>query len=339
MKQDKNPPYSDELEVRKGDHIALAKVARTNISGLDTRFNYEPLFFTHPAPDKIWKTTFLNFEFNYPVWISSMTGGTKHAKKINENLARLCGEFKLGMGLGSCRCLLEDKSRLDEFAVKKFMHSQPLFANIGIAQIEQYQTQDKVYLIHEMVKMVEADGLIIHINPLQEWFQPEGDRFRVPPIQTLHRFLRENLPYKVMIKEVGHGMGPKSLKAILELPIAGIELAGFGGTNFTLLEKIRGTEDETREGFISVGHSVSEMINILNILPNRNKEIIISGGINSMIDGFNYLKKLKSNSVIGMASAFLTPALNDYQTLKDYFLSQRESLLTAQSLLEIREEE
>lgn len=337
MKSKQKLPHSTELAERKGDHIVLAEKARTESSAVDSRFNYEPMFFAHPKIEETWKSKFLGFDFDYPVWVSSMTGGTDHAKTINENLARLCGEFKLGMGLGSCRSLLTDKSRLNEFAVKKFMGSQPLFANLGIAQVEELIAANKTHLIHEMVKITESDGLIIHINPLQEWFQPEGDRFQVAPIITLSKFL-EDCDYKVIIKEVGQGMGPKSLKALLELPIAGIELASFGGTNFTLLEKMRGEEDLSREGFINVGHTAREMVSFLNALPTRNKEIIISGGIKSMLDGFELKQILKANSVIGMASAFLGPALQDYDTLKKFFLSQKESLLTAKSLLEIKEE-
>jgi isopentenyl-diphosphate delta-isomerase len=337
MKSPKKLTYSHELAERKADHIALAEKARTTSSLLDTRFNYEPLFFTHPDLNSDWKTTFLGFDLSTPIWISSMTGGVSHAKKINENLARLCGEFKLGMGLGSCRSLLDDQSRLNEFAIKKFMPSQPLFANIGIAQIEELIAFGSVSSITEMYKRVEADGLIIHINPLQEWFQPEGDRYKVSPLETIKRFL-EQFPYKVIVKEVGHGLGPKSLKALLDLPIVGIELAAFGGTNFTLLEKMRGLEERSREGFIHVGHSALEMVTILNALPTRNKEFIISGGISTMLDGYELMKKLKANSLIGMASAFLAPALIDYDSLKSFFLGQREALLTARALLDIREE-
>lgn len=337
MNSSKKPSLSQELAQRKGDHIELAEKARTQTSVVDMRFNYEPMFFTHPQSSDTWSQKFLGFQFDYPLWVSSMTGGTDHARVINENLARLCGEFKLGMGLGSCRSLLTDRSRLDEFKVKKFMGEQPLFANIGIAQVEELIVNNSENLIHEMVKMVEADGLIIHINPLQEWFQPEGDRFRLSPLETLKRFT-EKASYKIIVKEVGQGMGPRSLKALLELPIAGIELGAFGGTNFTLLENMRSEKDSTREGFINVGHTALEMVEILNALPLRNKEIIISGGIRNMLDGFELKSKLKGNSVIGMASAFLEPAMSQYETLKEYFLCQREALLVAKTLLELKEE-
>jgi isopentenyl-diphosphate delta-isomerase len=315
----------------------LAERARTASALVDERFNYEPMFFVHPQGNEKWATKFLSFELDYPIWVSSMTGGTGHAKTINENLARLCGEFKLGMGLGSCRGLLTDRSYLTDFAVRKYLGSQPLFANLGIAQLEELVIGKKTQLVHEMVKSIECDGLIIHINPLQEWFQPEGDRFTKPPIETVKRFM-EDVKYPVIVKEVGQGMGPRSLKALLDLPIAGIELGAFGGTNFTLLEKLRGEENLSREAFIRVGHSAKEMVALLNALPTRGKEFIISGGVSTMLDGFELKSKLKANSVIGMASAFLGPALADYDTLKQFFLRQSESLLVAKSLLEIKEE-
>ena len=337
MKLTQKPSFSDELAQRKGDHIELAKSSRTNAGTMDTRFNYEPMFFSHPKEDETWASTFLNFNLDYPLWVSSMTGGTAHAKAINQNLARLCGEFKLGMGLGSCRALLEGDARLEEFAVRKYMGSQPLFANIGIAQVEELVGNGKAHKLHEMVNKIEADGLIIHINPLQEWFQPEGDRYTKSPLETLQRFL-DGVTYPVIVKEVGQGMGPKSLRALLELPIAGIEFAAYGGTNFSLLESLRAAPDETKKPFIYVGHTTHEMIDILNALPTRNKEFIISGGIKNMLDGFELKQKFKANSLIGMASGFLEPALNDYESLQSYFLRSRETLMTCKGLLELRED-
>lgn len=337
MKTSTNPILSEGLAQRKGAHIELAARAQTFAPGVDSRFNYEPLFFSHPGASEKWETNFLKHKMDYPLWISSMTGGTAHACTINENLARLCGEHKLGMGLGSCRSLIDGNERLEDFKVRSFLGDQPLFANLGLAQVEELVTTGKTGLIHEMVKKVEASGLIIHINPLQEWFQPEGDRYRVSPLVTLKLFL-ENVSYPVLIKEVGQGMGPRSLKALLELPIAGIELAAFGGTNFSLLESLRASEIETKSPFIQVGHTAREMVEILNALPTRNKEFIISGGIKSVLDGYEYLQTMKAPAVIGMAQAFLGPALQGYGPLSDYFLNLRESLLTARGILQIKGE-
>lgn len=335
MKTTTNPSLSEELAQRKGAHIELASRAQTSVMEVDGRFNYEPMFFTHPKSSDRWETKFLNHHLDYPIWISSMTGGTGHAGLINQNLATLCGKHKLGMGLGSCRSLLEGDDRLSDFAVRKYLGNQPLFANLGLAQLEGYVQQGQENKIHEMVKKVEANGLIIHINPLQEWFQPEGDRYQVSPMITLQKFF-EKTTYQVIVKEVGQGMGPKSLKALLELPLAGIEFGAFGGTNFSLLESLRGHDSEFKSSFIKVGHTASEMVDILNALPTRNKEFIISGGIKSVLDGYELLSKIKARAVIGMANAFLGPALKGPEVLEMNFSALRESLLTAKGVLTLK---
>src|SRR5690606_7709496 len=112
------------------------------------------------------------------LWISSMTGGTKEALQINRNLAQAANEFGLGFGLGSCRSLLTENTRFHEFDLRSMIGDElPFFANLGVAQVEELIAKKELNRLHDMVEKLRADGLIIHINPLQEWFQPEGDRF------------------------------------------------------------------------------------------------------------------------------------------------------------------
>ncbi|MBA2404294.1 MAG: type 2 isopentenyl-diphosphate Delta-isomerase [Bdellovibrionales bacterium] len=330
-------PDSFELAQRKKDHIELTHKSKTSAATVDGRFDYEPLFFTHPTPNDTWSSTFLGFTFDFPIWVSSMTGGIEKAKTINQNLARLCGEFKLGMGLGSCRPLLSGQERFDDFDVRKYLGDQPLFANIGYAQVEDLCQADKFSLLHEMVKSLTANGLIIHLNPLQEWFQPQGDKFQVSPLIVFKKFLEE-ATYPVIIKEVGQGIGPKSLKALLDLPIAGIEFGAYGGTNFSLLESLRSSDEgEYKKPFIHVGHTALEMVEILNALPDKKKEFIISGGMKTVLDGFELKSRLKAPSVIGMASTFLGPAQEDYSVLRAHFMEMKEALLVAKKILNLKE--
>lgn len=337
MEKRKNLTLSAELADRKGSHIDLTHLSQTSSSGVDSRFDYEPLFFTHPTSDEKWPHNFLGCELDYPFWISSMTGGTEKAATINKNLGILAGKYKLGMGLGSCRPLLHSRERLSEFAIRKFLGDQPLLANLGVAQIEECILSGKTDLIHEMVKMTEASGLMIHLNPLQEWFQPEGDRYTISPLETIKRFL-DDVSYPVLVKEVGQGIGPKSLKALLSLPVHGIEFGAFGGTNFTKLESLRATENEVREGFIQVGHTAHDMVQVLNALPVGKKEFIISGGVKNVLDGYALKMKLKSPALIGMASPFLNPAMESFEQLEKYFLNMREALLTAKGVLSVKGE-
>jgi isopentenyl-diphosphate Delta-isomerase len=325
---------NNNSEYRKTDHLELARHAQTKASALDGRFDYEPLFFAHEKSHSL-KQVFLGKEMNFPLWVSSMTGGAERAYGINQNLARLCGKYKLGMGLGSCRSLLQSRERLKDFMVRP-LSDGPLFANLGLAQVEELVMSGSLERIHEVVKLLEADGLIIHLNPLQEWFQPEGDRYRQSPLQTLEIFL-ENTPYPVVVKEVGHGIGPRSLAALMKLPIAGIEFGAYGGTNFSLLESMRGPENELKRPFIHVGHTAQEMVEMVNALGTGDKSFIISGGIQSVLDAFELYHKLQAPRAIGMAQALLAPAMESFECLEKYFLNLQEAFLTAQGLLKLKE--
>jgi len=166
------------------------------------------------------------------------------ANTINTNLAKACGEYGMGMGLGSCRALLDSDERLSDFAMRGLIGDQPLYANLGIAQLDELFQANKQQLISELVKKLEADGLIIHINPLQEWLQPEGDIYHVSPIDIVKRVIDLAPDMNIIVKEVGQGMGPKSLEALYKLPIMAVDFAAGGGTNFAKLELHRASQKQ-----------------------------------------------------------------------------------------------
>ena len=242
-------------ENRKRDHIELALKAQTQKSLRDERFYYEPLLSPHPTEKTDLSLTFLDKKCAAPFWVSSMTGGVGEARHINQNLAKLCGEMKIGMGLGSCRVLLESSKYFEDFNLRPLLGNDvPFFANLGIAQLEKLFLKNHQTQIIELLKSLRVDGLVIHVNPLQEWYQEEGDRFQFSPIETIKKTvdLCKSFDFKMIVKEVGQGMGPQSLKALSMLPIDAIELAGFGGTNFAKLEQLRKLNaHEAPEYFIS----------------------------------------------------------------------------------------
>jgi isopentenyl-diphosphate delta-isomerase len=327
---------SNYLEKRKKDHLQMALAAQVDVSSVDLRFFYEPLFSAHPktgeGPKKF---TFLGKEMWAPFWISSMTGGTDKSLRINKNLARASAEFGLGMGLGSCRPLLEDDRHFEDFNLRPILgDSRPFYANLGIAQIE--KQKGDYSKICKLVERLGADGLIIHINLLQEFLQPEGDRLEHPPIYTLQNFL-EKFPFKVIVKEVGQGFGPQSLKALMELPLAALEFGGFGGTNFSKLEILRGKKDHLLD-LVQVGHTPEEMINFVkqNLPQSRCKEFIISGGVDSYIKAYYLRERLGPNSITGMARAFLEKASLGYEELRKFCLFQIEGYTLCEKFLRIR---
>lgn len=329
------------MQDRKKDHIDLAFKSHTKSIENDDRFYYEPLLSGHPTGLK--QINFLGKTLKAPVWISSMTGGTKMAGKINRNLARVASEFGLGMGLGSCRCLLESDDCFEDFNVRSIIGDEnPLYANLGIGQIEQLLVSKKTDLVKQMVEKLKADGLIIHVNPLQEFFQPEGDRFKSAPIDTIEKFLTKT-KIKVIVKEVGQGMGKESLRKLLKLPIEAIEFGAFGGTNFSNLELMRNDDSFIKEiaQLKNIGHTATEMLELLNELieehqGSKPKNIIISGGINSFLDGYYLINKSKLSAVYGQGSAFLKYAMQDYESLRKFVQAQIKGLEIAYSFLRIK---
>lgn len=329
------------MESRKKDHIDLALRSQISKDFLNKKFNYEPALHAHPSAE-LPEHSILNKKLKMPVWVSSMTGGTAHAKHINTNLAKVCREYGMGMGLGSCRPLLENNFRLSDFDMRPIIGDDlPLMANLGIAQIEDLLEKGEEEKLLKMVYALRVDGLFIHINPIQEYLQPEGDSICFSPIETLERLLTK-VDFPIMIKEVGQGMGPKSLEALLRLNIAGIEFGAFGGTNFAQMELYRSDElkQELLNPLTTIGHSAEEMVDSINQLPSslmRNKNIIISGGVSNWLEGYYLMKKINYPSVFGQASAFLKNAQGDYEQLSNYVLNLKKGLLLAHSYLTIRE--
>lgn len=313
-------------------------------SDVDERFYYEPILSGHPTDKAIPKTNFVGFDLKLPIWVSSMTGGTEWASTINTNLARACGEYGMGMGLGSCRSLLFDDERLHEFDVKKYMPNMPLFANLGIAQIEELVNMNKLTVIKDLIKKLSADGLIIHINPLQEWLQPEGDRYYQSPLELLKRTIEACPDTSIIVKEVGQGFGPKSLAALYALPIDAVDFAASGGTNFALLELMRSSKDQLNaySGLAKVGHTAVEMVEMANqLLGNEDegidpKQTIISGGIKDYLDGYHSISKLRGTAIYGQASSFLRHARDSYEVLQKHVEQQRAGLQVAYTFLTVK---
>jgi len=329
---------------RKRDHIELAFRSQVAGAELDQRFYYEPVLSGHPASGSFPRQQFLGKELQLPLWVSSMTGGTEMARTINHNLARACGEFGMGMGLGSCRSLLFSDETLSDFDVRHLISdAYPLYANLGIAQVEELIQQGDLQRIERMLDKLRADGLIIHINPLQEWLQPEGDRFRYSPLETITHLL-EKLPHPLIVKEVGQGMGKESLAALLRLPLAAVDFAASGGTNFSKLELLRGDEQraETYAPLVKVGHTAADMVHICNELLDEIgaelhcRQLIISGGVRTYLDGYYLTRSARMNSIYGQASGFLKHARGDYATLQRYVAAQQEGLELANAFLRVR---
>ena len=329
---------------RKKDHINLAFQSQIHGIKTDKRFYYEPLlgnFEDFKVPEKM----IAGKTLKYPIWISSMTGGTEMAAKINKNLAQISKEFGFGMGLGSCRVILNDKRYFKDFDIRSHLGSeQALFTNLGIAQIESIIEKKETASINQLIADLQADGLIIHVNPLQEWIQPEGDYIKRSPIDTITEYL-EYSDFPVIVKEVGQGFGPESLKQLLKLPLEAIEFGAIGGTNFSKVEIWRREQNDQElfEPLSFLGHNPYEMLNWINHFVDEKEQIntknlIISGGIKSFLDGYYLVESSRMPATYGQASGFLKYAMSDINTLRHYAKIQTKGLQLAYNLLRLRPE-
>ena len=280
-------------------------------------------------------------KMKYPIWVSSMTGGTELANKINKRLAKICGQYGLAMGLGSCRQLLDSDEYLNDFMVRDLMPNQPLFANLGIAQVEELLQKGETEKVDTLLEKLSADGLIIHVNPLQEWLQPEGDKINISPIETIKTLLA-SAKYPIIVKEVGQGFGKESMRALLSLPLEAVDFAANGGTNFSKIELFRSDviKQEVYQHVSNLGHDAGTMVRWANELISEGleikaKQIIVSGGIKNFLDGYFYVHLADLTASYAMASGFLKYALESEEELDQFVQLQLKGYDMAQAMLRI----
>jgi isopentenyl-diphosphate Delta-isomerase len=227
---------------RKKDHLkfALSKEAQIGSTGLDAyRFTHNAL--PEVDFDKIdTSTKFLGKKVDYPFFISCMTGGILEGKNINRNLAKAAQKHNIAMGVGSQRASIEYPELQDLFMAREVAPDIPLMANIGIVQLnygfglQEYQ---------KCVNMIKADALVVHINPIQEIIQPEGDRNWEGLLQKLEKIVKK-LSVPVIAKEVGFGLSEDVIKRLYNIGVKIFDTAGWGGTNWSYVEGMRGKADK-----------------------------------------------------------------------------------------------
>jgi isopentenyl-diphosphate Delta-isomerase len=231
---------------RKADHIRI-NLEEDVQSGL--RNGLENYRFLHQAlpefnlADVDTRTTFLRRELSAPFLISSMTGGTLQAGRINRVLAEAAQHHRIALALGSQRSALEDPSLAATFRVRDLAPDIPLLANLGAVQLNHGYGLDHC---RRAVDMIQADALILHLNPLQEALQPEGDTLfagLLPKIEALCR----SLPVPVVVKEVGWGISGATAARLAAAGVAAIDVAGAGGTSWSQVEKHRHRSDSAIE--------------------------------------------------------------------------------------------
>ncbi|TVQ37997.1 MAG: type 2 isopentenyl-diphosphate Delta-isomerase [Spirochaetaceae bacterium] len=254
--------------------------------------------------------SFLGQRIPMPILISSMTGGSSEGFRANKDLARAAQRIGIPVGMGSIRVLFRHPEVFDHFHLKKLAPDVPVMANIGGVQVRDL---DHTQLL-EMLKRLEVQALVIHLNPGQELFQPEGDRDFRGVIDAI-RALRERSPLPLIVKETGFGIRPSTIATLFDAGVEWVNVAGAGGTNWVKVESYRldDIERQTAEEFDDWGLSTAL---ILAAAPQFRGRLIASGGVRSGIDltkavalgagmvglALPFIRAVKQGGVEGVAS-------------------------------------
>ncbi len=293
---------------RKSDHIRINLQKDVNFEHVST--GLERYHFIHCAlPDLDLDTvdtgtTLLDKRLAAPLLISSMTGGTPEAGAINRRLAEAAQAAGVGMGLGSQRAAIQDPSLANTYRVRHVAPDILLLANLGAVQLNYGYGPDEC---RRAIEMVEADGLILHLNPLQEALQPRGETGfagLLPRIEAVCRALES----PVIVKEVGWGISEQVARQLADAGVAAIDVAGAGGVSWSQVEMHRATTERERQvaaAFADWGIPTAASL----LMARRGAPglpVIASGGIR---DGIQMAKAIALGAAAcGVAGPFLRAA-------------------------------
>ncbi len=273
-------------ETRKVDHIRINLEENVQFPRLKT--GLEKYRFIHQAIPEI-NLDAVNTQVNLfgktltaPILISSMTGGAELASRLNYNLAEAAQEHGIAMGLGSQRAAIERDDLAYSYQVRKVAPSILLFANLGAVQLNyRYGVSE----CQRAVDMVNADGLILHFNVLQEAVQPEGDTNFAGLLKQIEKVVKA-ISVPVIAKEVGWGFSEQNVRALSDVGVTAIDVAGAGGTSWSEVEYHRApTEFHARiaASFADWGIPTAEAIQYA-VKAAPHAIVIASGGLRNGID-------------------------------------------------------
>ena len=305
MAGDKGNKTAPATSDRKDAHLALAAnpLARSGVSA-----GFEAVRLEHCALPECdlaavdITTTCLGRVISAPLFIGSMTGGTAHADAINAALAKTAEATGLPLAVGSQRASLEAGRSQSE--LRQMAPSVPLIGNLGGVQLAAADGPD---LARRAVDDLAADAIFIHLNPLQEAAQPEGETDWRDVLGAIEKVVGA-LDVPVMVKEVGAGIGPDVARRLFDIGVHAIDVAGLGGTNWTRIEVARRTDAEVFAPFLDWGlPTVTALRAVRTACPGG--RIIGSGGITNGLEAAKAL--WLGASLVSMAGPVLRALTGD----------------------------
>jgi isopentenyl-diphosphate Delta-isomerase len=315
---------SQRIASRKDAHISI-NLERDVQSSIST--GLEAFRFDHTALPEInldevdLSAEFLGRRLAAPYLISCMTGGTAQAETVNRTLADVAQRFGIALGLGSARVLLDDERTARSFQMRALAPDVPLLANIGGVQLNRGVTVDD---LQKLVDLLDADALVIHLNPLQESLQEHGDvQFR-GILDRIAQVCRK-LTCPVIVKEVGFGIGGRDADRLFNAGVYAVDVAGGGGTSWSEVEShlLKGPIANVAGMFRSWGTPTADCL--LQVRAARPEAFLIgSGGIRTGIDAAVALAL--GADLVGVAGPLLRAAATGRQAADDKVFELIETL-------------
>lgn len=299
---------------RKREHleVCLQEDVRSAVNSGLSRYRLKHVALPEMAlGDVDLSSTFLGHRLRVPLLISAMTGGTPQAGEINRRLAQAAQELGLAMGLGSQRAGIEDPELMASYQVRSEAPDILLLANLGAVQLNHGYGIDEC---RRAVESIGANALVLHLNPLQEALQANGDtNFR--GLLAKIGAICEALPYPVIVKEVGWGLSAPVATALVQAGVAALDVGGAGGTSWSQVERYRSdsaADEQVATAFASWGiptaESLSQVRTCCPPVP-----LIASGGIRDGVEAAICLAM--GADLVGMAHALLQPATDSAEAV------------------------
>lgn len=293
---------------RKAEHIRIS--LKENVGAKQATTGFENVCFVHQSLPEIDRQKIrlsakvFNHEFSAPIFVGAMTGGTQKAKKINGCIAAAVQKLGLGMGVGSQRAAIEKPILESTYRIVREKAPEAfLIANIGAPQLaEGYGVKEA----EKAVEMIEADALAIHLNPLQEAIQPEGQANYAGVIKGIEE-IAEALPVPTIVKETGAGISAEVATRLESAGVQGVDVSGAGGTSWAAVEYYRAKAVENifrqRLGKSFWDWGIPTAASLVEVTQSTELTVFASGGVRTGID---VAKALALNASLASAS---TPLL------------------------------
>ncbi len=274
---------SDSIAIRKEEHVTIC--LNKDVNFREKTAGFEKIQLAHVALPEVnfqaidTSVRFLEKTLSFPFMISGMTGGFQGARQFNHQLAEVCQERRIALGLGSIRQAIRNPDFLDSYQIMaRVAPDIPIIGNIGAAQVI---TENQRIEIRRLVDKIKMDALAVHLNPLQEILQPEGDHNFEGVLRGIECLVK-NLPIPVIVKETGAGISGTVARKLNEVGITIIDVSGAGGTSWAAVEYYRSTEPEIAANFWDWGIPTVDCLLELQSLSGI--QTIASGGVRSGMD-------------------------------------------------------